>query len=38
MALSQVRQGSFERENWKVICVRLVEDLHGGLANFVIWF
>ena len=38
MALSQVGQGSFERENWKLICVRLVEDRQGGLANFVIWF
>ena len=27
-----------ERERWKVICVRLVEDRQGGLANFVIWF
>ncbi len=27
-----------ECESWKVICVRLVEDRQGGLANFVIWF
>ena len=38
MALSQVGQGSFERDSWKVICVRLVEDRQGGLANFVICF
>ena len=27
-----------ERESFKVICIRLVEDRQGGLANFVIWF
>ena len=27
-----------ERESCKVICIRLVVDRQGGLANFVIWF